>query len=120
MNFIKWLLKIWHVITYKFRKEKVYINQARLSGAGSFIDIRYRLSRPDKAQGRFPVHLIEEETGQRFELMRLTKFGPIQTKHNKYQHTGVLLFRNHDNIVRPNSMVTLVFGKLHTEHIRII
>jgi hypothetical protein len=120
LNFKKRLLKIWHVITYRFRKEKIYINQTRLSGNGSFIDIRYHLSRPDKALGRFPVYLIEEETGQRFELMRLTKFGPIQTKHNKYQHTGVLLFRNRDNVLKPNSMVTLIWGKLHTEHIKII
>lgn len=120
MNFKKWLLKIWNIITYRLKKEEIYINRAQLSGDGSFIDIRYHLSRPDKAQGIFEVFLMEEETGKRFELMRFAKFGPIQTKHNKYQNTGVLLFHNHDNVVRPDSMVTLVFGKLLAEHIKII
>jgi hypothetical protein len=119
LNFKKWLLKIRHIITCRFKKEEIHIDRAQLSGDGSFIDIRYHLSRPDKVQGVFEVFLMEEETGKRFELMRLAKFGTIQTKHNKYQNIGMLLFHNYNNVVRPDSMVTLVFGKLRAKHIKV-
>ncbi len=117
--FLKIFFKIWHLITYRFRGDKIHICQAVLSGHGSFVDIRYRLSRPDRAQGRFPVYLVDEATGSRFELMRLPRYGRIRTKHNKYQASGILLFRNRSNIIRTGSRVTLVFGPLRVQHIEV-
>ena len=65
----EWLLVIWRLLTYRFRKTNIHVNQALLSGCGSFVDIRYWLSRPDQVKGSFPIYLIHEETCERFELM---------------------------------------------------
>jgi len=114
------LLKVWYLITYRFRRARVKVTQARLSGDGSFIDIRYLLSRPDQAQGVFPVYLIDKSTGERLELMRLAKFGAIRTKHNKYTNNGVLLFYNRQNIIKSRSRTTLYFGSLVVNDIEVI
>lgn len=119
-KFRQLLHKVWHLFSYRFRRPKIFVTQAHLSGDGSFVDIRYGLSRPDKAQGRFPVYLIDESTGQRFELMRLPKFGMIKTRHNKFRPSGILLFRNRNNILKPGSIVTLTFGPLEAKNIKVL
>lgn len=115
MKLIKLILKAWYLITYGFRREKLYILKAQLSGDGSFIDIRYRLTRPDRIRTQGQVYLIDEESGKKYYLMRLPKYGTIQTRHNKFQHTGILLFRNIDNEVKSGSNFTLVFGKFEVK-----
>lgn len=113
------MTKIWYLISYRFIKPKLRVDRAILSGDGSFIDIRYWLSRPDKVQGRMAVYLIEEATGEKFELMRFSKFGPIRTRHSKYKTTGILLFRNRNYKIRAGTNVTLVFGPLHAKNIEV-
>lgn len=119
MKIYVWLHKMWHLITYRFRKSKIHVNRALISGDGSFIDVRYWLSRPDKVQGRFPVYLLDEASGQRFELMRLAKYGAIKTKHSIYQSAGILLFRNRNCKIRPGDKVTLIYGPLQAKHIEV-
>lgn len=114
------LLKVWYLITFRFRRARVKVTQAMLSGDGSFIDIRYWLSRPDQARGTFPVYLVDKTTGERLELMRLSKFGPIRTKHNKYNNKGVLLFYNRQNVVKSRSRITLFFDSLVINDIEVI
>jgi hypothetical protein len=103
----------------RFRRTEIRITQALLSGNNSFIDIRYCLSRPDLVKGKIPIYLIDEITGQKFQLMILPKYGKIRTKHSKYQTTGILLFRNQNGIVKPSSRVTVVFGSLVAKHIEV-
>ena len=103
----------------RFRRTEIRITQALLSGNDSFIDIRYSLSRPDLVKGRIPIYLIDEITGQKFQMMNLSKFGQIRTKHSNYQTTGILLFRNQNGIIKPNSRVTVVFGYLVAKHIEV-
>ena len=112
MKVIKWLMKIWYLLTYRFKREKLYIIKAQLSGEGSFIDIRYRLTRPDLVKGREHIYLVDEKSGEKFYLMKLPRYGTIQTKHRRYQHTGILLFRNLENMIKSGSKITLVFGEL--------
>src|SRR5689334_8234676 len=119
LKIVELILKLWYYITYRFRKSKISIVKATLSGDGSFIDIRYWLSRPDKADGRLPVLLTDAKTGDRFQLMRLTKFGVIQTKHNKYQHIGVLLFYNRGNKIKPGSKVHLFYSPFNVKNIEV-
>lgn len=107
------------MMTYRFRSERIHVIQALLSGDGSFVDLRYRLSRADKALGRFSVHIVDEETGKRLELVRLAKFGTVRTRHNRLQSLGILLFYNRDKIIRNGSMVTLFFDKLRAEHVEV-
>ena len=117
MKLIKWLIKVWKLITYRFKSEKLYILKAQLSGDGSFIDIRYSLSRPDRIKSKEHIYLIDEKSGKKFYLMRLPRFGAIQTKHKKFQNTGILLFRNIENKIKPGSNFTLVFGKFEVKGI---
>ncbi|GEM_PF-1369062 len=117
MKLIKWLINVWYLITYRLKREKLYIIKAQLSGNGSFIDIRYSLTRPDLLKSKDHIYLIDEESGKKFYLMRLPRYGPIQTKHNKFQHTGILLFRNIDNKIKSGSNFTLVFGKFEVKGI---
>ena len=63
--------------------------------------------------------MIDEKTRQKFQLMNLQKFGQIRTKHSKYLTTGILLFRNQNGIIKPNSRVTVVFGSLVGKHIEV-
>ena len=91
-----------------------------MSGDGSFIDVRYGLKRPDKVKGSESIYLIEEQTGKRFYLMRLPRYGSIQTKHCKYQHSGILLFRNSESMIKSKSKVTLVFGELEVKNINVV
>lgn len=104
---------------YKLRREKIIILKAQLSGDGNFIDIRYRLTRPDKIISKTQVYITDDNTGNKFYVMKLPRYGLMQTKHGKYQNTGILLFRNHNNILKLDSEVTLVFGKLEVKNIKI-
>lgn len=119
LSIYSWLLKIFYAITLKFRRSKIDIYRSVLSGNGSFIDIRYQLTRPDKFKGTFPIYLINEKTNERLYLMRLAKFGTVKTKHQKYQTSGILLFRNNDYLIKAGDTVTLIFGNLYKQNIRI-
>lgn len=120
MKIWDFLLRVWYLITFRFRRASVKVTQAMLSGDGSFIDIRYWLSRPDQARGAFPVYLVDKTTGERLELMRIAKFGAIRTKHNKYINKGMLLFYNRQNIIKPRSRTTLFLGSLIVDDIEVI
>lgn len=93
---------------------------AQLCGDGSFINIKYILTRPDKVSGTSQVYLIDEQTCKRFYLMRLPRYGLIQTKHSKHQYSGIFLFRNSDGAIKPESRVTLVFGQLEVKNVLVV
>lgn len=114
---IQWVMKIWYLLTYRFKREKLYIIKAQLSGEGSFIDIRYRITRPDRAKNRELIYLVDEKSEKKFYIMKLPRYGAIQTKHRRYQNTGILLFRNLENTIKSGSKITLVFGKLEVRDI---
>lgn len=119
MEIYNWFRKIWHLISYRFKKSKIHINKAVLSGNNNFIDIRYTLSRPDKMKKNISIYLIDETSGNKLNLMKLARFGSIYTTHNKYQNSGMLLFRNSENLITPNSKVTLIYGDLQKKDITI-
>ena len=119
LYFFHWFYKVWFKLTYRLRKPSIMITAAMLSGDGGFVDIRYYLTRPDKAQGKFDIFLTNEETQQRLYLARLSKYGVIRTHHNKYRFDGILLFRNRQYIVKSGGKVTLHFGDLKVAGIEI-
>ena len=112
--------KILYLITCRFRKSEIRIIKAVLSGDGSFVDIRYWLSRPELFTGNIPVSMVCEQTGQRFELMRLPKFGMVRTKHEKRLSTGILLFYNRDRKLCSGSCITLFFGSLCAKNVKVV
>ncbi len=108
-----------YLITYKFRRAGIQVNQAMLSGDDSFIDVRYRLSRPDKDQGNFPIYLVDETSGHKLGIASLPKFGLIRSKPHKQQALGILLFYNRDNTIKHGSQITLHFGPLIAKNIKV-
>ena len=120
MKIGSWLNRFWYLITYRFKKPKIRVYQALLSGNGSFIDIRYWISRPDKINPKSMVYLIDQNTGTRLYLMQFIKFGTIRTKHNKYKTTGMLLFRNQFETVKKGFKVTLILDDLKAENIEVM
>jgi len=117
LNFIK---RIWSLLCYCFRKNKIVVTRAALSGNGSFIDIRYWLSRPDRINPQTKIYLVHPETGTRLGVMKFPKFGPVNTKHTALEENGVVLFRNSNNLITSGSQVSIILGKLKVDHIKII
>lgn len=104
---------------YKFKKPEIHVYEASLSGNGSFVDIRYWISRPDILNAKVAAYLIDEGTGSRLNLMRIAKFGTIRTQYNKRNNTGVLLFDNRKGIVKSNSRVSLHLDTLVATNINV-
>jgi hypothetical protein len=52
--------------------------------------------------------------------MNLAKIGPVKTNHTELAKTGVVLFRNSNNLITPGSQVSIIFGKLKVDHIEIL
>lgn len=114
------LLQRWFMILLlKFRRNRLVVTHAVLSGKGSFVDIRYWLSRPDKVCPPTNIYLIHEETGAHLEVMKLARIGPLQTNHAFMTKTGSALFRNRNGLVKPGSKVSLVLGNLRTDDIEV-
>lgn len=120
MKIYNYLSQLLYLITYRFRRAKIQVNQAILSGDSSFIDIRYWLSRPDKVQGNFPIYIVDESSGRKLGLMSLAKFGFIRSRHSKHQSLGILLFYNQNNIIHHGSQIAIHFGSLIAKDIKVI
>lgn len=114
------LKRLWLKLRYCFIREQIVVTGAFLSGDGSFVAIRYWLSRPDKISPQTRCYLIHQETGRRLEIMRLTKIGFIKTNHATLAKNGNILFRNQGNIITPGSKVSFVMGSLKIGNIEVV
>ena len=97
---------------YRLRKPEIGVYEARLSGDGNLIDVRYWFSRPDQLSPDCNIFLTHEETGEAIHILRIPKFGAIKTMHAKSQYTGNLLLYNRNGLVKPGSNVTLHFDSI--------
>jgi len=111
--------RIWSLFYCRFRKNKLVITRAALSGNGSLIDVRYWLSRPDKINPQAKIYLIHPETGTRLGIMNLAKIGPVKTNHTERTETGMVLFRNSNNLIKSGSQVSFILGEQKVDHILI-
>jgi len=105
-----------YLIIYRFVRPKLTVPHANFSGDGSFIDIRYWLSRPDKINPKISPYLITAQN-QKLFLLHLSKFGVIKSKSRKHTNTGILLFYNKNQAVRTGDCVKLYWDGLNTEDI---
>jgi hypothetical protein len=115
-NLIKSLL---YFLMFKYQKSKIHIYEASLIGKGSLVDIRYWFSRPDKVNPNGNIYLINDETGDKIYLMRISRFGVMRTLHNKFKTTGILLFYNRNGLVKQGSKVSIYFGKLTATNVEV-
>ena len=107
------------IFLYKFRKPMIHVYRAGLSGNGSFVDIRYWLSRPEIVNPNGAAYLVDNETGTKLHLMKIAKFGTIRIRHSKRKTTGILLFRNQDGLIKQGSMVSVCLDTLVVNNIEI-
>lgn len=112
------LKELWLRFFYFFIRQQLVVTRAFLTGDGSFVAIRYRLTRPDKISPRTRCCLIHQNTGTRLEIMKLAKIGCIKTNHTTLAKNGNVLFWNRDNIVTPGSKVIFVMGNLKVDNIK--
>ncbi len=117
---LKTKLKVcYYLLKYHIQKPKITVNEACLSGDGSFVDVRYWISRPSLIKPKPKIFLIHEESGEKLNLMKMTKFGTIRTRHHKLKYAGFLLFYNRDGIVKQGDRVTLYYEQLVSKSVMI-
>ncbi|MCX7745933.1 MAG: hypothetical protein N2645_03435 [Clostridia bacterium] len=120
MKIIHALLRIRLLNTYRLKKQRIFVDKALLSKNGNFIDVRYRLSRPDKCTKETAVFMVDEETGQKLYLVNFVQFDRIKKKYAGKVCNDVFLFYNRGGVVRKGSKVSLFLGALNKEHIEVI
>ena len=105
------------------RLAPIAVQSVHMSGAGHYVDLRYRVLDPARAQAalgpRVRPRLIDEATGAVMAVPTTAKLGSLrQTQADqKPGHTYFVLFVNSG--VREGSRVTAELGELRFEHLRI-
>ncbi|MEZ5500631.1 MAG: hypothetical protein R3E77_14560 [Steroidobacteraceae bacterium] len=102
----------------------VSIDAIRLTAAGHYVDLRYRVLDPKLANAALgpkvkPV-LIDEASGREMEVPMTAKLGLLR-QSNADQHPGrtyFILFAN-TAAVRPGSKVTAKLGSLELKHLTV-
>jgi hypothetical protein len=103
----------------------IAITSVRLSAGGYMLDVRYRITDPDKA-ARLTSHaakpyLVDERTGARMLVPSPPKVGALrQLPRRGAATTGrtyFMLFANPGRTVKAGGTVTLVLGDLRAEHL---
>lgn len=114
MKIAKRISNLWYLAIYRFTRPTIKVLKASFSGDGSFIDVRYWLSRPDILNPKITPYLITAQN-QRLGLMHLSKFGAIKSRNRKHTNTGILLFYNKGLVVGKGERVILYWGELKVE-----
>ena len=95
--------------------------QCTLAANGEFVGVRFRVTGPGRydPDGMEP-YLIDEATGERYEVVRLQRIGRIaefSTPGEKDLHH--VMFRNREGKLRAGSYVTVVVGPARREHLQL-
>lgn len=106
MKLRKHISNFWYLVTYHFVRTRIKVTKASFSGDGSFIDVRYWVSRPDKINPKTSPYLMTAQN-QKLGLMHIAKFGAIKSKVRKHTNTGILLFYNKNKAVSIGDKITL-------------
>jgi len=94
----------------------------RLTAADFMLDFRYRVLDADKAKSllsrQIKPHLIDQETGKKFEVPR-TRLGPMRQTAVKPQadRNYIIFFANTGNVLKRGSKVTVVIGEFVVENL---
>jgi hypothetical protein len=95
----------------------------RLSSAGYMVDLRYRITNPDKAAGVFArdnrAYLVDQTSGLRLPVPRTTKIGPLRQTNFQPdpERLYFILFDNVTHAVQPGSLVTFEVGDYRIENL---
>ena len=120
---LAWLVAGWDASPAE-PSDVLSIESVRLTAAGHFVDLRYRVTDPIKANalldGRVKPKLIDAASGTVMEVPMTAKLGSLrQTQaEQRVGRTYFVLFAN-DAGLRPGSVVTAVLGELRFEGLRV-
>jgi len=100
----------------------IQVESVRLSGAGHFIDFRYRVLDPEKAAAlldRSQKAVLIDQASKTEMPVPITKLGPIRQTTRKPEKDRVyfMLFTNAGNLVKSGSMISLRIGDFEAENI---
>jgi hypothetical protein len=95
--------------------------QCRLVSEGGFVGLRFRVVGGETFDpGAKEAYLIDESTGETFPVVRLQRIGRLAeftAPGEKGMHN--VLFRNREGKLKPGTRVTVVFGSIRKEHLRL-
>ena len=95
--------------------------QCRLVSKGGFVGLRFRVVGLETFDpGATEAYLIDESTGEKFPVVRLQRIGRL-AEFTAPGEKGVhnILFRNREGKLKPGTRVTVVFGSIRKEHLRL-
>jgi hypothetical protein len=107
------------------RKLGIRITALRLTAAGYMVDVRYRITDPDRARTFLArqheeLFLVDEATGARLAVPAAPKLGALRQRP-KADVTGdreyFVFFANPGRQLRPGNKVTLVAGDVRIPHL---
>jgi hypothetical protein len=88
---------------------------------GEFVGLRLRVIGVEKFDpGEMEAYLIDESTGERFPVVRLQRIGRLAeftVPGEKDLHN--ILFRNREGKLKVGARVTVVFGSIRKEHLKL-
>jgi hypothetical protein len=88
---------------------------------GGFVGLRFRVVGLETFDpGATEAFLIDESTGEKFPVVRLQRIGRL-AEFTAPGEKGVhnVLFRNREGKLKPGTRVTVVFGSIRKEHLRL-
>ena len=95
--------------------------QSRLVSNGEFVGLRFRVIGVEKFDpGAMEAYLIDEATGDKFPVVRLQRIGRLAeftVPGEKGLHN--ILFRNREGKLKVGARVTVVFGSIRKEHLKL-
>lgn len=103
----------------------IEIVSLRVTAAGHILDLRYRVTDPEKAAAVFDrrnkAFLIDQASGKALGVPRTAKVGPLRQTNFEPDPKRVyfILFSNAEQIVGPGSLVTLMVGDYRFENIEV-
>jgi hypothetical protein len=97
----------------------------RMTAAGHMLDLRYRVTNPEKAAVVFDrqnkAYLVDQASGLALPVPRTAKVGPLRQTNFEPdpRRQYFIMFNNGGGVVKPGSLVTLVVGDLRFENIMV-
>lgn len=109
------------------KKLGIHITALRLTAAGYMVDVRYRVTDPERAKtfagGKHTeVFLVDEATGTRLGVPTTPKLGPLRQRLKgdvRSDREYFVLFANPGRQLRPGNQVTLVAGNVRIPHLAV-
>lgn len=95
----------------------------RLSAAGYMLDLRYRVTDPERASTlmnpELRPHLIDQKTGAKLAVPRMPKVGPLRQTAEKLttDRTYFFVFANPGRFLKTGDTVTLALGDHRVENL---